>query len=55
MSKNLYLGVMTGNSLDHVDIALVDFTSGNTKIKHTYSKKIEQNIKNMILYNLKMS
>ena len=30
-TKNLYAGIMTGNSLDAVDIVLTDFTNNNIK------------------------
>ena len=40
MKKNLYIGVMTGNSMDAADAVLLDFARGNVKVKKSASKKM---------------
>lgn len=42
--KNLYAGIMTGNSLDAVDIVLTDFADGNMKDICFHSKPIPLDI-----------
>jgi len=49
MKKNLYIGLMSGTSIDAIDAALVDFSQKPLKIIATHSISIPKKIKEEIL------
>ncbi|MBM7071032.1 anhydro-N-acetylmuramic acid kinase [Shewanella sp. 202IG2-18] len=44
MSKNYYIGVMSGTSMDGIDSVLVDFSSGNPQLIETYTEEIPSHL-----------
>ncbi len=44
MSKNYYIGVMSGTSMDGIDSVLVDFQSGSPKLIETFTEEIPSHL-----------
>ncbi|MEE3003012.1 MAG: anhydro-N-acetylmuramic acid kinase [Pseudomonadota bacterium] len=46
---NYYIGIMSGNSLDAIDVVLVDFSEDKTKILNSYSHQIPRSIREKVI------